>query len=412
MKERCPTSASPVYEIQVRGRIDPRWADWFSEVAIVVDGEVTTLTGPVVDQAALRGILSKIWDLNLGVISVRTIEAGTEGSCQERTGRAYMPLEIVALQQEHLEDAAALVSGRYKALRRQVPLLPPRYEDIATLLPMLRDVTRQGPGVVAMRGSRLVGFLTGSVIPDFLGKRSMYSPEWANGAELQQSRHIYEQMYGRLAAEWVADGCFTHVVSMLGHDQEGIAGWQWLGFGLAAIDGLRRVEPTEAAGAEVEIRRAGIGDIKEATALDEAMNQHLAAAPVFWMHEPEDYGRWLREPKNALWLAYDGGQVVGCMGLEPGHQGGCQITQDEKTVSIMSAFVQEHARGKGIATALLNRSLEWARAEGYERCAADWESMNVPAARFWPRHFELVCYSLIRSISLILHSQPGGGHHV
>jgi GNAT superfamily N-acetyltransferase len=86
------------------------------------------------------------------------------------------------------------------------------------------------------------------------------------------------------------------------------------------------------------------------------------------------------------------------MGLEPGHQGGCQITQDEKTVSITSAFTQEHARGKGIAMALLNRSLEWARAEGYERCAADWEPMNVPAARFWPRRFELVCYSLMRCI--------------
>jgi GNAT superfamily N-acetyltransferase len=309
-----------------------------------------------------------------------------------------VPLEIVALQDEHLEDAAALVSVRYRALRQRVPLLPPRYEDVATLLPMLRDLTRQAPGVVALRGDRLVGFLVGSIIPMFLGKRSMYSPEWANGADLWESRRVYEEMYGCLAAEWVADGCFTHVVSMLGHDHEGIAGWQWLGFGLAAIDGLRGVEPTEAAAAEVEIRRAGIGDVQEATALDEALNQHMAAAPIFWMHEPEDYTQWLREPKNALWLAYDGGQVVGCMGLEPGHQGGCQIAQDEKTVSIMGAFVQEQARGKGIATALLNRSLEWARAGGYERCAADWEPMNVLAARFWPRHFELVCYSLMRCI--------------
>ena len=93
MKERYPASACPVYEIKVRGLIDPRWADWFSGVAIVVDGQITTLTGPVVDQAALRGILSKIWDLNLGVISVKPIEAGTEGSWQERTGRANVPLD-------------------------------------------------------------------------------------------------------------------------------------------------------------------------------------------------------------------------------------------------------------------------------------------------------------------------------
>ena len=398
MRKPHPASVCPLYEIQVQGLIDPRWADWFSGMTIADDGVVTTLAGPVVDQAALRGILSKIWDLNLGVISVKPIHAGAPGSCQERTARTDTPLLVVPLQDRHLEDAAALVSARYRVMRRQIPLLPPCYEDVATLLPMLRDLAGQAPGVVALQGDRLVGLLTGFVIPGFLGKRSMYSPEWANGAELWGSRRIYEEMYGGLAAEWVADGCFTHVVSLLGHDQEGIAGWQWLGFGLAAIDGLRRVEPTEAPGAEVEIRRAGIEDIQEATALDEALNQHMAASPIFWMHDREDYSRWLQEPKNALWLAYDGGQVVGCIGLEPGHQGGCQIAQDDKTVSIMSAFTKKHARNRGIATALLNRALKWAQAEGYERCAADWEPMNVPAARFWPRHFQLVCYSLMRYI--------------
>jgi len=367
-------------------------------MTICAEGGVTTLTGPLVDQAALRGILGKIWDLNLGVVSVKPIETGTPDSWQKRKVGADTPLLIVPLQDRHLEDAAALVGARYRVLRRQIPLLPPRYEDVATLLPMLGDLPGQAPGVVALQGDRLVGLLTGFVIPDFLGKRSMYSPEWANGAEPSESRRIYEEMYARLAAEWVADGCFSHVVSLLGHDREGIAGWQWLGFGLAAIDGLRRVEPTKVPGAEVQIRRAGTGDIAEVASLGEALNQHMAASPVFWMHEREDYARWLQEPQNALWLAYDGGQVVGCIGLEPGHQGGCQIVQDEKTMSIMSAFTLPQHRGKGIATALLNRALEWARAEGYERCAADWEPMNVPAARFWPRHFELVCYSLIRCI--------------
>ena len=47
-------------------------------MTITFEGGVTTLTGPVADQSALRGILSKIWDLNLTLISVRRIEADGE----------------------------------------------------------------------------------------------------------------------------------------------------------------------------------------------------------------------------------------------------------------------------------------------------------------------------------------------
>ena len=64
----------PVYEIQVQGQLDSRWSDWFSGLVVSVDDGVTTLTGPVIDQAVLRGILSKIWDLNLVLISVNPID--------------------------------------------------------------------------------------------------------------------------------------------------------------------------------------------------------------------------------------------------------------------------------------------------------------------------------------------------
>jgi hypothetical protein len=64
-----------IYTIQVQGQLDASWAEWFEGMAIVhqVDRDgrpVTLLTGIVVDQAALRGILSRIWNLNLAVISV------------------------------------------------------------------------------------------------------------------------------------------------------------------------------------------------------------------------------------------------------------------------------------------------------------------------------------------------------
>jgi hypothetical protein len=63
-----------VYQIQVRGKLDKSWSDWFNGLTITLESGITTLTGPVADQAALRGILSKVWDLNLVLISVNRIE--------------------------------------------------------------------------------------------------------------------------------------------------------------------------------------------------------------------------------------------------------------------------------------------------------------------------------------------------
>jgi hypothetical protein len=64
-----------IYQIQVQGAIDQRWTGWFAGMTIETDGatSVTILTGSVADQAALRGILTKLWDLNLDLISIHRI---------------------------------------------------------------------------------------------------------------------------------------------------------------------------------------------------------------------------------------------------------------------------------------------------------------------------------------------------
>ena len=60
-----------VYEIRVEGHLADCWSDWFDGLTIcnAPNGE-TTLTGPLVDQSALFGVLSKIHDLNLVLISI------------------------------------------------------------------------------------------------------------------------------------------------------------------------------------------------------------------------------------------------------------------------------------------------------------------------------------------------------
>jgi hypothetical protein len=64
-----------VYQIRVQGRLDKRRSNWFEGMTLAFertsdDTLITTLTGAVPDQARLRGILSKLWDMNLTLVSV------------------------------------------------------------------------------------------------------------------------------------------------------------------------------------------------------------------------------------------------------------------------------------------------------------------------------------------------------
>ena len=62
------------YEIRVKGILDGRWAAWFEDLQISSDGEETVITGPVADQAALHGLLTKVRDLGLFLIEVRHLD--------------------------------------------------------------------------------------------------------------------------------------------------------------------------------------------------------------------------------------------------------------------------------------------------------------------------------------------------
>ncbi len=59
------------YEIRLKGHLDVRWSDWLGNLTITLqDNGITLLTGPVIDQAALHGLLRKVRDLGIPLLSV------------------------------------------------------------------------------------------------------------------------------------------------------------------------------------------------------------------------------------------------------------------------------------------------------------------------------------------------------
>ena len=69
--------AEALYEIQIKGHLDPSWSDWLGELTITPQADdVTLLTGPIVDQAALHGLLKRVRDLGMPLVSVNPVEPG------------------------------------------------------------------------------------------------------------------------------------------------------------------------------------------------------------------------------------------------------------------------------------------------------------------------------------------------
>lgn len=76
-----PASQPVVYQIRLKGHLGSQWTDWFGGMTISLEenGE-TLLTGPVVDQAALHGLLRQVRDLGMPLVSVSSIDHGSSTS--------------------------------------------------------------------------------------------------------------------------------------------------------------------------------------------------------------------------------------------------------------------------------------------------------------------------------------------
>ncbi|MFC1997293.1 hypothetical protein ACFLXI_06765 [Chloroflexota bacterium] len=70
----CDQSDPKIYRLRVRGRLSPRWSDWFDGFQMAYCDGDTILTNPAADQAALHGALAKIRDLGLPILLVENLE--------------------------------------------------------------------------------------------------------------------------------------------------------------------------------------------------------------------------------------------------------------------------------------------------------------------------------------------------
>jgi len=70
-----PEQGRPMaYQIRITGQLGPGWADWFEGLTVTLDGGDTLISGPIADQAALHGLLKRVRDLGMALVSVGPVD--------------------------------------------------------------------------------------------------------------------------------------------------------------------------------------------------------------------------------------------------------------------------------------------------------------------------------------------------
>ncbi len=312
-----------------------------------------------------------------------------------------MSIHIQAFKTNHIEEAAALAALQYQQERQVNQLLPAQFEQADAITPYLEGLAGKVPGIVAMRKNRLIGFLLGLRVNLFRGQRGVFVPDWAHAATGERISDTYRVMYAELAPQWLANGCFTHAIQCYSHETEVREAMFSTGFGMVVIDALHDLTPVQASQAPaIEIRQVGSEAIDAIRPLEAALNRHLSTAPI-WLPlldlDGKNWEDWFADHQHALWLAYHNGEAVAYLCIESSSHNGLPVA-DDITASITGAYTVPALRGHGIGVGLLNRALEWARANGYQKCAVDFESANLPGSHFWLTHFQPVCYSVARRV--------------
>jgi ribosomal protein S18 acetylase RimI-like enzyme len=309
-------------------------------------------------------------------------------------------MEIAAFKTDYFPEMAALFVENFKRLRQSVPLLPDLLESQDRVIPMLRDWLAGCPGVVALDGGKVVGYLGWFLVDAFRGteRRGAYVPEWGHAA---LDPVTYRVMYRAAAIHWREAGCGVHTITLLAHDDAALKVWFWSGFGMLVVDAIRPMRPLDAAPPTgIQIRQADTSDLEALCALEIEHARHYTEPPVLMSaYEPKTadmLAAFLGEPHASLWLALDGSTAAGYMRFQQDGGSGVAVVDAPDQIANTGAFIRPAYRGRKVASALLDTALRHYAAQGFTRCSVDFESLNPEAVSFWLRFFEPVCFSLTR----------------
>jgi len=326
-----------------------------------------------------------------------------------------MALEVVPFGEAHLDAAATRLAARHRRDRRRASALPERFEEPAAVRSVLESVLvrEDAVGVVALRGSRLVGYLLGTSPSNdpghpfaaFRRARAAEIPVAGHAVVLSETREVYGALYTALAAQWLTAGIDAHYVQVPAGDRVALACWFALGFGHDMTLAVRETSPVVSPPVPVRQATGADADVlaDQAVAILDEMTMPPTCLPPPPGGAREALRAWiaelLAEPSLAQWVALRGSEVVGMQLFDASDRHLAELVTPEQAIYLLGAYTMPAARGQGVGGALLSRSLAWARDAGHTWCVLDYLPANPAGAHFWERyHFQPLVYRLCRQL--------------
>jgi predicted N-acetyltransferase YhbS len=303
--------------------------------------------------------------------------------------------EILPFADDHLDGAAALLAARHARHREAEPLLPVDV-DFREQIERERD---ELPGVVAVSGHEVVGYLLGRRREDQVGPHVW---SYVAGHAVVEPEHTRD-LYATAAGAWVDAGLTRHFVYVPALPDL-VDPWFRLSFGASAALAARETAPEPRVDADVAIRESTPDDIRAAAKLERLMGESMISSPSFSGSERGDEATlveewvdtWEKTETYRHFIAEREGRVVGHILL---YRRPPDLRVPADSIDLAQASTEPTERGSGIGVGLTHHVIRWAHEHGYPTMVTDWRMTNLLASRFWPkRGFRTSFLRLYRSI--------------
>lgn len=322
---------------------------------------------------------------------------------------------------------AAAVGGDSDASSR--PILGEQYFEARRCRGLVEQLVRspRARSVVAEADGRICGFLA--------GERQLFAPEdfasiYAeprstnvplHGHAVRRSEEsgpdaatVYRAMYSTLAADWVADGFFTHNVAVRALEAEVVEAWAELGFGRKSVCAIRSIDALASESSRIErasensrIEKESESAAKSPTTVtveeirgrdDDALElfhrrlmTFQTGPPMFWPYTGESDAKIRAVRRDALvsgqGLAYVAraadGEPLGSLLFVPAVFLSPLLVCD-KMIYLWEGFVEQKFRAAGVGTKLLDHAFTALRERDLKWCALHYVSGNPRGGVFWP----------------------------
>ena len=316
---------------------------------------------------------------------------------------SFDSIEIEPIRDEHVQPSIELWTPQYKAVRNIVPVLPGKWVTDSTGIRLsLGEHAEKGRGVVAKIDGDVIGYMVYDVLP-FHGADTAFCPIMGHASVDSERARIYQEMYRCLSDVWVRDAVLDHIVTFFSVDSWLKQALFNLGFGMYVVDAFRSAYSIDSGG-DASILVASLSDVEDVLRLGEESRHYYRRAPIFLVRKKqkrEYYEGFIRSKDAAVFIAELDGKIVGFMSIRKNGRDDVITLADKDTGMIdeLGAYIQPLCRGYGVGAQLLSHVIGWCRERGIDHIHVDYESANLYAGGFWPKHFTPTMYSVKRRVN-------------